>query len=90
VIYFFLAVFFAPALALVDFLAAFLAMSRDSCHLGFRCHFPFSREKKIGHAPLRHPTRETTAQKHTQVINNSFTSRIDELRDKSKRAYIEI
>ena len=32
--YFFFATFFAPALAFVDFLAAFLvAISRDSCHL---------------------------------------------------------
>lgn len=50
--YFFLVIFFLPALAFVDFLAAFLvAISRDSCHLGFRCHFPFPGKENRLFAP---------------------------------------
>jgi len=86
--YFFLAVFFAPALAFVDFLAAFLvAISRDSCHLGFRCHFL---GKSVCVSPASDERDDRSLESYSQVIDNPCTFNIEELRDKSTRAYIEI
>jgi hypothetical protein len=78
--FFFLAGFF-----LADFLAAFLAMFINSCHFESD-----ARSWGIGHAPLRHPSREATASKHSQVVNSSSTLESRGLRHDISSAYIEI
>src|SRR5579872_6166429 len=83
--YFFFAVFLAPVLAFADFLAAFLAISMTPVTL-----VSDARLWGIGHTPLRHPTREATAQMHQQAINKFLTSKTSGLRHMSRRAYIDL
>ena len=83
--YFFFLVFLAPDLAFGDFLAVFLAISRDSCHVGFRCQIQANRS-----CALRHLKREATVQKHQLFIDRLCTLEKQHLRHASQPAYIEI
>jgi hypothetical protein len=74
----------APVLAFADFLAAFLAISMDSCHFSSGCPILGNRSC----APPASDERDDRSKAST--INSSYTLQNHDLRHAYDRAYIEI